>query len=182
MANQGAPRGPESCLDSMLYMHYTEAMMMNTRTETADASMVGEITRNCLLTRTRRISRIITNIYDQALRPHGVNSPQFSLLVLIARLGGASRAEIGRANYQERSTLTRNLALLLTEGWVEEMVSEGGGRSRTIVISRAGRKLLVSAAPAWRSAQAKAKQLLGEEGLAAIVGVADNIPLDELGE
>lgn len=156
--------------------------MMSTETETADAGVVGEITRNCLLTRTRRISRIITNMYDQALRPYGVNAPQFSLLVLIARLGEASRAEIGRANYQERSTLTRNLALLLTEGWVEEMVSEGGGRSRPLVISQTGRELLVSAAPAWRAAQVKAKQLLGEEGVAAIVGVADSIPLGELVE
>ena len=156
-ANQGAPHAPEFRLDTMLYIHHTGAMMMNIGTETADASVVGEITRNCLLTRTRRISRVMTNIYDQALRPHGVNAPQFSLLVLIAKLGGASRAEIGRANYQERSTLTRNLALLLTEGWVEEMVSEGGGRSRPIVISQAGRKLLASAAPAWRSAQAKSK-------------------------
>ncbi|WP_201377411.1 hypothetical protein [Ktedonobacter sp. SOSP1-85] len=74
--------------------------MMSTETETADTGVVGGITRHCLLTRTRRISRIITNMYDQALRSHGVNAPQFSLLVLIARLGGASRAEIGRANYQ----------------------------------------------------------------------------------
>ena len=157
-------------------------MIMSTETETADAGVVDEITRNCLLTRTRRISRIVTNMYDQALRPYGVNAPQFSLLVLIAKLGGASRAEIGRANYQERSTLTRNLALLLAEGWVEEMVSEGSGRSRPLVLSQAGRELLVSAAPAWRAAQVKAKQLLGEEGVAAMVGVADSIPLDELVE
>lgn len=153
---------------------------MSTEIKTADAGVVGEITRYCLLTRTRRISRIITNIYDQALRPFGVNAPQFSLLVLIAKLGGASRAEIGRANYQERSTLTRNLALLLTEGWVEEMVSDQGGRSRPLALSQAGRELLASAAPAWRTAQMKAKQLLGEEGVTAIVGVADSIPLDEL--
>ncbi|GCE24502.1 transcriptional regulator [Dictyobacter kobayashii] len=151
-------------------------------TETTDADVVGEITRNCLLTRARRISRIVTNLYDQELRPYGINAPQFSLLVLIARLGGASRAEIGRANYQERSTLTRNLALLLTEGWVEEMLSDQGGRSRPLVLSQAGRALLVSAAPAWRAAQMKAKQLLGEEGVTAIVGVADSIPLDELVE
>ena len=152
---------------------------MSTKTETADAGVVGEITRDCLLTRTRRISRIITNIYDQALRPYGVNAPQFSLLVLISKLGAASRAEIGRANYQERSTLTRNLALLLAEGWVEEMVSEGSARRRPIVISAAGRELLISAAPAWRSAQVTARQLLGREGAAAIVGVADSIPLEE---
>jgi DNA-binding MarR family transcriptional regulator len=159
-----------------------ETREMSTETEIADAGVVGEITRQCLLTRTRRISRIITNLYDQALRPYGINAPQFSLLVLIAKLGGASRAEVGRANYQERSTLTRNLALLLTEGWVEEMVSDRGGRSRPLVLSQAGRNVLVSAVPAWRAAQVKAKQLLGEEGVAAIVGVADSIPLDELVE
>src|SRR4051794_31470120 len=59
----------EFWLDSMLYIHHHGAMTMNN--ETADASVVGEITRNCLLTRTRRISRVMTNIYDQALRPHG---------------------------------------------------------------------------------------------------------------
>jgi len=154
-------------------------MTANARIKTADASVVDEVTRNCLLTRTRRISRVITNVYDQALRPHGINSAQFSLLVLIANLGGASRAEIGRANFQERSTLTRNLALILAAGWAEEMVAKRGGRSRPIGISQAGRKLLVTASPAWRSAQMKARRLLGNDGAAAIFGVADSIPRDE---
>jgi DNA-binding MarR family transcriptional regulator len=147
---------------------------------TAD-DVIDEVTRNCLVTRTRRISRVITNTYDHALRPYGVNSPQFSLLVLIANLDGASRAEIGRANYQERSTLTRNLALLLAEGWIEEKASSGG-RSRPIVISEAGRKLLATAAPAWRAAQVKARQLLGDDGVAAVIGVAEGIQFDELAD
>ena len=155
---------------------------MNGAAGTTGAGVVGEIARYCLMTRTRRISRIITNLYDQALRPYGINAPQFSLLVIVARLGAASRAEIGRANYQERSTLTRNLALLLGEGWVEEVASEGGGRSRPIIISQAGRELLASAATAWRSAQEKAQQLLGEQGMSTIVSVADNLSLDELVE
>jgi len=156
-------------------------MTTSTDTDLVAADVVGEVTRHCLMTRTRRISRVITSIYDQALRPHGLNAPQFSLLVLVAKLGGASRAEIGRANFQERSTLTRNLALLLAQGWVEETVSEAGGRSRPIIISKAGRELLASASPAWRAAQVEAKQLLGAEGAAAIVGVADSIPPEELG-
>jgi DNA-binding MarR family transcriptional regulator len=168
-------------VDSLLYIHYLEWMRTSTQNATANR-IVDEITRNCLLTRTRRISRIITNTYDQELRLHGVNSPQFSLLVLIARLGGATRAEIGRANYQERSTLTRNLQLVLSEGWVQEVPHEASGRGRTIVISQAGKDLLLLAAPAWRSAQAKAKALLGEEGAAAITSVADCIPPDHLAE
>ena len=163
----------------MMYMQHTSVMKKSNHHESSIAGLVGEVTQGCLLTRTRRISRVVTGIYDEAMRPFGVNSPQFSLLILIAKLDGASRAEIGRANHQERSTLTRNLALLLDEGWIEEVVPEGG-RSRPIVITSAGRALLASAGDAWRSAQAEAKQLLGEAGVAAIIGVADNLPVEQL--
>lgn len=142
-------------------------------------SLVNEVTRHCLMTRTRRISRVITNIYDQELRPYGLSSSQFSLLVLIAGMDGASRAEIGRANHQDRSTSTRNLQLVLDEGWAEEIIPEKG-RSRPIVISKAGRDLLAEAAPAWRAAQAKARQLLGVDGASDIVRLSGNLPVEEL--
>jgi DNA-binding MarR family transcriptional regulator len=151
--------------------------MTDAENQTASAGFIGEVVSECLLTRTRRISRVITNIYDHAMRPLGAGSAQVSLLATIAKLGGASRAEIGRANYQERSTLTRNLAVLLKEGWVEELPSEG--RSRPIILSAAGRTLLAAAAPRWRSAQAEARKLLGDEGAAALISVADSLPLDE---
>lgn len=153
--------------------------MTKQRTESAVAKLVGEVGKECLLTRTRRVSRVITGIYDEALRPYGVGSPQFSMLVLIAKLGGASRAEIGRANHQERSTLTRNLAVLLNQGWVEEVATKGG-RSRPIVLTKAGRELLASAAPAWRSAQVTARHLLGDEGVTAMIDVAGRLQSDSL--
>jgi DNA-binding MarR family transcriptional regulator len=132
-----------------------------------------EVTRDCLVTRTRQISRVLTGIYDQELRPHGVNSPQFSLLVVISRLGPVSRAEIGRQNHQERSTLTRNLQLILAEGWAEEVPHGAGGRSRPIALTEAGRELLRTAAPAWRAAQDRAKSFLGEVGAGAVLDIAD---------
>jgi DNA-binding MarR family transcriptional regulator len=153
---------------------------MMTDMKAADGSrmgedVIGEITRDCLLTRTRRISRVVTGIYDQQLRPFGINSPQFSLLVVISRLGSASRAEIGRANYQDRSTLTRNLQLILSEGWVEEVQHGAGGRSRPIVLTAAGRDVLRRAAPAWRAAQAQAKAILGDIGVAAVTSIANEL-------
>lgn len=154
-------------------------MSENREDRLSGESVVGEITRACLLTRTRRLSRLVTNIYDEALRPFGVNAPQFSLLVLIAKFGPASRAEIGRANYQDRSTLTRNLALLLVEGWVAEIETEGG-RSRPIEISSKGRQLLISAAPAWRKAQADARGLIGDDVAESILRVVDDISRDKL--
>jgi DNA-binding MarR family transcriptional regulator len=138
--------------------------------------VISEITRDCLLTRTRRISRVITGIYDQALRPFGLNSPQFSLLVVISRLGPATRAEIGRVNHQDRSTLTRNLQLLLSEGWVEEIPHDAGGRSKPLALTQAGKDLLHSAMPGWRSAQAQAKAVLGASGVSAVMDIADDLP------
>jgi DNA-binding MarR family transcriptional regulator len=138
--------------------------------------VISEINRNCLLTRTRRISRVLTGIYDQELRPFGINSPQFTLLVVISRLGSASRAEIGRENHQERSTLTRNLQLMLAEGWVEEIQHEASGRSRPIGLTKAGRELLHKAAPAWRAAQTKAKAVLGKAGVSAVIDIANALP------
>jgi DNA-binding MarR family transcriptional regulator len=161
-----------------LWCIYTIVISMMTKTiqeAEVDVGMIDEITGDCLLTRTRRISRVITSIFDQELRPFGVSASQFSMLVLIAGMDGASRAELARANHQERSTSTRNLQLVLSEGWAKEVVPEKG-RSRPIVISLAGRNLLAKAMPAWRAAQAKAKRLLSEEGAAALVNLAASLP------
>ncbi len=141
----------------------------------ADADLVGEVISKCLLTRTRSLSRVITSIYDQEMRPFGVNASQFSMLVSIAKMGKASRAELGRANHLERSTSTRNLQLMLDDGWAEEIATEKG-RSRPIVLSKAGRELLHSAMPAWRAAQATAERLLGEEGAGSLLKLADSLP------
>lgn len=143
--------------------------------EHADLGLTQEVTSQCLLTRSRSIARVITSIYDQAMRPFGVNASQFSMLVLIAHFGGASRAQLGRANHLERSTSTRNLQLVLAEGWAEEQQPEKG-RSRPIVLSPSGRALLVEAMPAWRAAQDTAKRLLGEDGAAALLRLAANLP------
>lgn len=151
-------------------------MMTKTpQTTNPDADLTDEITRQCLLTRTRSISRVITSIYDQEMRPFGVNASQFSMLVLIAHMGNASRAQLGRANHLERSTSTRNLQLMLADGLAEEMLPEKG-RSRPIVLSQAGRELLASAMPAWRAAQAKATRLLGEDGAASLLNLAARLP------
>ncbi len=123
----------------------------------------------------------MTAIYDQALRPFGINSPQFTLLVVIFRLGPVSRANVGRHNHQDRSTLTRNLQLLLSEGWVEEIQRATGGRSRPIELTAAGKELLYRAAPAWRTAQTRAKVILGEAGASAVIDIADNLPRQDSG-
>ncbi|HEX4247109.1 MAG TPA: MarR family winged helix-turn-helix transcriptional regulator [Pseudonocardia sp.] len=105
-------------------------------------------------------------------RPFGINSPQFSLLVVSSRLGPVSRAEIGRQN-QERSTLTRNLQLILAQGWAEEVPHTAGGHGGPIALTEAGRELPRTAAPGWRAAQDRAKLFLGAVGAGAVLDIAD---------
>ncbi|OYD60610.1 UNVERIFIED_ORG: hypothetical protein BDU10_9998 [Burkholderia sp. CF145] len=50
----------------------------------------SQIARNCLLTRTRQVSRGVTTIYDDALRPFGINAIQFSILVLFTDSGAGT--------------------------------------------------------------------------------------------
>lgn len=136
----------------------------------------SEIARNCLLTRTRQISRVLTAIYDEQLRPFGINASQFTLLVLIVEFGPLSRADLGRKNHHDRSTLTRNLQPLISQGWVFEAIPGSNGRSRPLSLTEQGKTLLRSAAAAWSTAQAKARSLVGEIGANALMGIAGELP------
>ena len=137
--------------------------------------VIDEMARGCLLMRTRLISRVMTGLYEDALRPFGIGAPQFVLLVVISQLEPASRAEIGRFHHQDRSTLTRNLRLVFDEGWAEEDRDRVKGRSRPVVLTEKGRDLLLAVEPAWRRSQAKAEALLGEGGSRAVMTIADGM-------
>jgi DNA-binding MarR family transcriptional regulator len=141
-------------------------------------AMLRELEDACVIARARLISRVMTNIFDEELRPLGLVSSQHTLLGSIMRMGIATRAEIGRANCLDRSTLTRNLKLMLDAGWIEEVADQVQGRQRPLRLSKAGEDLLFSSMPAWRAGQGRALKLLGQAGMSAINTVADSIPRD----
>jgi DNA-binding MarR family transcriptional regulator len=148
---------------------------MKTHKAPGPDTVIQEITQACVLMRTRLISRVLTAIYDAELRSFGIGSPQFALLVLIGSLEPVTRADIGRYLHQDRSTLTRNLKLLISEGWATEIPEEAAGRARPIALTKAGKDLLRNAAPGWRVAQSRAKALLAKNGVTAVMRIADRI-------
>jgi DNA-binding MarR family transcriptional regulator len=158
-----------------LHMQHEPNMSLDVQHQ-ADKDAGSEIARNCLLTRTRQISRVLTAIYDEALRPFGINAPQFTLLVLIVELGPLSRSDLGRRNCHDRTTLTRNLRPLIAQGLVLESVPGNDGRSRPLSLTEQGKTLLRSTESAWSTAQAKAKTLLGEVGASALMDIARELP------
>jgi DNA-binding MarR family transcriptional regulator len=137
--------------------------------------MITEMGNACLLLRTRLISRVISGIYDKQLRTLRISSAQFALLLAIYQVQPATRAEVGRHQHLDRSTLTRHLKVVLSEGWAEETCYGADGRSRPIVLTRTGADLLSKAEPGWRAAQVQAKDLLGKNGLTAVMDIANRI-------
>jgi DNA-binding MarR family transcriptional regulator len=137
----------------------------------------GLITRlgDSVLMRARSLSRSVTGIFDEALRPFGISSAQFVLLSMIGQTGSITRAEIARLQHLDRSTLTRNLKSMLFEGWVEEVRDNADGRSKPLALAAAGKDLLLNAQPAWLAAQARAKARLGKDGTMALMSIADRI-------
>lgn len=140
-----------------------------------DRDVIADISGACLLMRSRLIARIITSIYDEKLRALGITAAQFALLVAIHQIEPATRADIGRFQHQDRSTLTRNLRVVLSQGWVEERRYGADGRSRPIGLTRAGKDLLRKAEQAWSAAQLLATDLLGKDGVIAVMDIAKRI-------
>jgi DNA-binding MarR family transcriptional regulator len=67
----------------------------------------------------------------------------------------------------ERTTLTRNLALIEREGWVRLRPGEDA-RSRVVAMTTAGIRKIEIAYPAWRQAQSAVSKAIGAAGVTAL--------------
>ena len=136
---------------------------------------VDDIARNCLSLGLRRLNRVVSGMYDDALRPLGIKVSQMNILVVAEKLGLARPAEICRLLDLDVSTLSRNVERMRAKGWLET-VAEKDARSHPCRVTSKGRKLLADAYPAWRTAQQKAAEILGREGVAFLKGSATHGP------
>ncbi len=125
-------------------------------------SIAVDIGRQCLARRVRLLSRKLTRIYDDALRPVGLTSSQFTILVAITANPGARAAELHRRLDIEQSSFSRNTALMERRGWIEKQ-AVAGDRGRELRLTKTGEALLSDALPLWRSAQRDAKRTLGSD-------------------
>ena len=131
---------------------------------------IDAIARSCIAVRLRLLNRVVTNLYDEALRPLGLKVSQLNILVVTARLGLARPAEVCEILQLDASTLSRNVERMRARGWLEAVAGEDA-RTQPFRLTARGRRLLERAFPAWEAAQRKAGELLGEDGLALLGGL-----------
>lgn len=129
--------------------------------------LAAEAVGGCIATRLRLATRVITKVYDDALRPFGMTVSQMALLAVAADRGAIRQSEVSALLQLDDSTLSRNLVRMRANGWLEE-VPEEDARVHTHRLTAVGTAMLEGAMPSWRAAQRRAHELLGEGGVGAL--------------
>jgi len=121
----------------------------------------------CFCLASRQAARKITRLYDSCMQESGIRATQFTILSQLMLRGEMPVGKLAGILGMERTTLTRNLALLEGERWISTKTGEDP-RARMIAITAQGRGMVRRGFPYWSKAQAHVGKLLGADGQAAL--------------
>jgi len=115
---------------------------------------------HCLCLAAQRAARALARRFDDALRPVGLTSWQFSLLMSLNRPERPSMGSVAALLGVDRTTLTASLKRLERRGLVRATVHAVDRRSRRLSLTSAGRKALRAALPIWERTHEDVDRLL----------------------
>ena len=127
-----------------------------------------QVPAGCASFNLRRADRVVTQLYDEKLRPAGLKSTQFTLLTAVRLHQPVTINCLAEGIVMDRTTLTRNLRPLEKEG----MIAIAPGRDRRVrevSLTGHGRATLDRAYPLWQEAQREVAERLGSERLARLI-------------
>jgi DNA-binding MarR family transcriptional regulator len=138
----------------------------------------GPASFGCTCRRLRRMARLVTQLYDEALSPHDLTIAQFGLMTTIAQHRARQSKDISigtlaNAIGLDPTTLNRNLNTLQRDKLVDVRPDKKDRRVRAVALTAAGRERLKNATPAWRAAQADLEGRLGQDAVSALNDVLD---------
>jgi len=115
-------------------------------------------------------ARLVTQRYDDALRPAGLRIMQFTLLARLHAVDRVTMTELAEQASLDRTTLTRNLKPLIERGYVR-VVAGKDQRERLVTVTDSGRAALREALPLWEQAQTSMTDGLGQEATSALLSL-----------
>ena len=115
---------------------------------------------HCLCLAAQRAARTLARRFDEALRPAGLTSGQFSLLMSLNQPRPPSIGAVATLLAMDRTTLTANLKPLERRGLVATAIDPDDRRGRLVLLTKGGRTALRSAVPVWRRVHNEIDRLL----------------------
>jgi DNA-binding MarR family transcriptional regulator len=120
----------------------------------------------------RRAARVITQRYDEALKPRGLTITQFTILQALSIAGEISQGTLGEILAMDSTTLTRTLGIMNKRGWVTRR-SGTDRRERRLRLSKPGETEFKHAVPHWQKAQTKLRARFGQERWNSLMKLID---------
>lgn len=114
----------------------------------------------CLCLHVQRAARALARRYDDAFRPIGLTSGQFSLLMSLNRPEPPDMAQVAALLAMDRTTLTANLKPLERRGLVQVRAGDKDRRRRLLALTQSGRSTLAYALPIWQRTHERLEGLL----------------------
>jgi DNA-binding MarR family transcriptional regulator len=122
----------------------------------------------CLVLNTRMAARAVTRRADRKLRGFGVTAAQFNILGALSSHPGRSITDTANALAMDRTTLSRNLALLERKGLVASAPA-GRGNGRLGALTEQGREAFDAIVPEWRRSQAELRDALANPDFTTVI-------------
>lgn len=122
----------------------------------------GDDLPECVCGMMRMVTRAVTQLYDDAMRPSGLRVTQYSLLSRLERLGPVSAASLVDPLHADQTTLARALKVLEGDGLIQR-APQADQRVKLIELTAKGRKRVAAARQIWRQAQARMLDQIGRE-------------------
>ncbi len=135
-----------------------------------DLKQCMDIGLTCAVFNLRKASRVVTQLYEEIMKPSGILPTQFTLLVAARAWGPVTISNMAEALVMDRTTLTRNLKPLEREGLLSVSQGKDDQRAREVNMTNEGLRKLKQALPLWNEAQRKIKQSLGASRLDQLLG------------
>lgn len=108
----------------------------------------------CLCLFVQRAARTLARRFDEALRPLGLTSGQFSLLMSLNRPAPPAIKDVAELLAMDRTTLTAALKPLARRRLVKIAIDKTDRRNRRLILTAAGEALLSAAVPIWKRTHA----------------------------
>ncbi|MCB1171914.1 MAG: winged helix-turn-helix transcriptional regulator [Leptospiraceae bacterium] len=117
----------------------------------------------CTFFNTRKSSRILSRLYDRAFTRAGIKGTQFSLLATVCYYNGQTITSIAHQAIIDRTTLSRNLAVLEKQGLIIVRDSEDPGNQKKVEITHAGEAVLEKSLEVWQEIHETIQDRMGPQ-------------------
>jgi DNA-binding MarR family transcriptional regulator len=128
----------------------------------------------CMCASLRRAARLLSQSYEDALRPTGLRATQFTILQFLSMAGAVTQKQMGHMLGLDTTTLTRTIAAMSHEGWIDKQRGKDR-REWKMRLSKKGQAQFVTAQPLWEKAQESAQKKLGTALSEGLMKIANDV-------